>query len=104
MFNFRESQRIEFHTEEYNVLNHFQSASPAPLSCAPAPTERPALISGRPVNDENVAAKIRDGGLRMPAYRHVLGDSDMADLLAYLREKCCWDADHPPANPRYKGQ
>jgi Cytochrome C oxidase, cbb3-type, subunit III len=66
--------------------------------------KRPALLSGRPVNDENVASKIRDGGPRMPAYRHVLGDSDMADLLAYLREKCCWDADHPPANPRYKGQ
>src|SRR2546427_773106 len=31
-------------------------------------------------------------------------DSDMAYLLVYLREKCCLDADHPPANPRYKGQ
>lgn len=66
--------------------------------------KRPALMSGRPVNDETVAAKIRDGGPRMPAYRHSLGDSEMADLLAYLREKCCWDADHPPANPRYKAQ
>ena len=66
--------------------------------------KRAALVSGRPVNDENVAAKIRDGGPRMPAYRHVLNDPDLADLLAYLREKCCWDADHPPANPRYKGQ
>lgn len=66
--------------------------------------KRPALMSGRPVNDETVAAKIRDGGPRMPAYRNGLGDSDMADLLAYLRDKCCWDADHPPANPHYKGQ
>ena len=66
--------------------------------------KRPALMSGRPMNDENVAAKILDGGPRMPAYRHVLEDKDIADLLAYLREKCCWDANNPPPNPRYNGQ
>jgi mono/diheme cytochrome c family protein len=66
--------------------------------------KRPKLMSGQPVNDETVAAKIRQGGPRMPAYQHTLNAKDMADLLAYLREKCCWDADHPPANPRYKAQ
>lgn len=66
--------------------------------------KRPSLMSGQPVNDETVAAKIRDGGPGMPAYRHTLNDKDMADLLVYLREKCCWDAENPPANPRYKAK
>src|SRR5262249_50064813 len=38
MFNFGERQRIEFRAEAYNVLNHFQPASPAPLSGPPATT------------------------------------------------------------------
>jgi len=78
-----------------------------PKGAAPTLKElykRPKLMSGQPVNDETVAAKIRDGGPRMPTYKYVLNDKDIADLLAYLREKCCWDADNPPANPRYKGQ
>ncbi len=66
--------------------------------------KRPALLSKQPVNDETVAAKIREGGPRMPSYRSILDDKDIADLLAYIREKCCWDADHPSANPRYKGE
>jgi mono/diheme cytochrome c family protein len=60
------------------------------------------LLTGQPVNDETVAAKIRDGGPRMPAYRHGLSDKDLADLVEYLREKCCWDENNPPRNPRYR--
>ena len=60
-------------------------------------------MSGKPVNDETVAEKIRNGGPRMPAYRYVLNDIDMADLLRYFREgQCCWDEDNPPVNPWYK--
>ena len=66
--------------------------------------KRPAMLSGKPVTDENVAAKIREGGPRMPAYRSGMNDTDLADLVTYLREKCCWDEQNPPANPRYKGQ
>jgi Cytochrome C oxidase, cbb3-type, subunit III len=66
--------------------------------------QRPQLLSGEPVNDDTVAAKIRAGGPRMPSYRYFFNDKDMADLLAYLRDKCCWDADNPPANPRYKAK
>lgn len=62
------------------------------------------LLSGEPVNDQTVAAKIRRGSPAMPAYRHVLDDADMADLLSYFREgKCCFDAEQPPRNPRYRG-
>ena len=66
--------------------------------------KRPRLITGEPVNDETVAAKIRDGGPRMPAYRHGLSDEDVADLVEYLRERCCWDEHNPPRNPRYRYQ
>jgi hypothetical protein len=85
---------------EYAITSDPKGAAPALKDLY----KRPKLMSGQPVNDETVAAKIRDGGPRMPTYRHTLNDKDMADLLAYLREKCCWDADNPPANPRYKAQ
>ena len=60
------------------------------------------VTTGQPVNDQTVAEKIRNGGRAMPAYRYVLSDADMADLLAYLREKCCFEGDEPPPNPWYR--
>ncbi len=40
----------------------------------------------------------------MPAYKHVLNEADLADLMSWLHdEKCCWNSDAPPLNPRYKG-
>jgi hypothetical protein len=38
----------------------------------------------------------------MPGYRYVLTDKDLNDLVEYLRDHCCWDADNPPPNPRFK--
>ncbi len=65
--------------------------------------QRPRLMTGQPVNEETVAEKIRDGGPLMPAYRHTLADADIADLMSYFRdEKCCFDGEEPPANPRYR--
>ncbi|MBI4460994.1 MAG: cytochrome c, partial [Acidobacteria bacterium] len=65
--------------------------------------QRPKLLSGKPVTDEAVAEKIKRGGPAMPAYRYVLSDQDMADLLSYLRDgKCCFEGDEPPRNPRYR--
>jgi mono/diheme cytochrome c family protein len=63
---------------------------------------RSALVSGEPVNDETVKAKIRNGGPGMAAYKFALQDADLDDLVSYLREKCCWDSDSPPLNPRYR--
>jgi len=61
------------------------------------------LMTGAPVTDQAVADKIRNGGPLMPAYRHTLADADMADLLAYIKSgKCCFDAEEPPPNPKYK--
>jgi streptogramin lyase/mono/diheme cytochrome c family protein len=66
--------------------------------------KRPTLMLGAPVNDQAVADKIRSGGPAMPAYRHTLNDADIADLIAYFRsEKCCFEGDEPPPNPRYRG-
>jgi mono/diheme cytochrome c family protein len=64
--------------------------------------QRATLISGEPVNEGTVKAKIRDGGAGMAAYKYVLNESDLNDLVSYLREKCCWNSDSPPPNPHYR--
>jgi mono/diheme cytochrome c family protein len=63
--------------------------------------KRPRLITGQPVNDTTVSETIRNGGAKMPSYRDTLTDRDLADLVSYLREACCWDEEKVPANPRY---
>src|SRR5215467_9637702 len=66
--------------------------------------KRPTLVSGDPVNDDTVKAKILNGSPNMPAYKHVLNEGDLADLMSWLRAaKCCWDSETLPLNPRYKG-
>lgn len=64
--------------------------------------QRAKLMSGKPVNEENVMAQIREGSANMPSYKSGLNDKDLADLMAYLKEKCCWDEQNPPVNPRYR--
>jgi len=64
--------------------------------------QKATLISGQPVNDDTVKEKIRNGGPGMAAYKYVLNDADLNDLVSYLREKCCWNSDSPPPNPRYR--
>src|SRR5262249_45373571 len=66
--------------------------------------QRPTLVSGEPVNDDNVKKHILNGSPNMPAYKYVLKEDDLADLMNWLHdEKCCWDSDTLPLNPRYKG-
>src|SRR4051794_13345700 len=65
--------------------------------------QRPTLVTGEPLTEDSVKNQIRNGSANMPAYRHALSDADVADLVSWLRdEKCCWNSDAPPANPRYK--
>jgi len=67
--------------------------------------KRPTLaLSGEPVNDQTVAEKIRKGGPIMPAYGSTLKDPDIADLLSYIKQGCCFDSENPPPNPRYRGR
>jgi streptogramin lyase len=66
---------------------------------------RPRLMSGEPITEETVVAKIKNGGPRMPGFEHSLTDADMADLISYLRsETCCYEALEPPANPEYRAE
>jgi virginiamycin B lyase len=64
--------------------------------------QRSTLVSGKPVNDASVAEHIKVGSALMPAFRNNLSDSDITDLVAYIREgKCCVEGENPPANPWY---
>src|SRR5260370_730260 len=66
--------------------------------------KRTTLVTGDPLNEETVRNQIRNGSANMPAYKHVLNDADLNDLVSWLHdEKCCWNSDAPPLNPRYKG-
>jgi virginiamycin B lyase len=63
------------------------------------------LVGGAPVNDDNVGAKIKDGGPAMPAFRPSLSDADIADLIAYFHSgKCCVEGENPPVNPFYRAE
>jgi len=64
--------------------------------------QRGTLLSGLPVNDDNVKDRIRNGGASMAAYKYTLSEADLNDLVSFVREKCCWDSDAPPLNPRYR--
>jgi streptogramin lyase/mono/diheme cytochrome c family protein len=65
--------------------------------------KRTTLVNGEPLNDDTVRKQIRDGSANMAAYKYALSDTDLNDLVAWLHdEKCCWNSDAPPANPRYK--
>ena len=67
--------------------------------------KRAKLVSGEPVTDDTVTAKIKGGGPGMPAYRHTLSDTDIADIRAYLHSgKCCVEGENPPANPYYRAE
>ena len=68
--------------------------------------ERPALLSGQPVNDQTVVEQILNGSPGvMPAYRDSLTEADMADLLSYIKsDGCCFDSEEPPPNPRYRAE
>jgi cytochrome c5 len=65
---------------------------------------RGTLLSGLPVNDDTVKDRIRNGGDGMAAYRYTLSEADLSDLVSFVREKCCWDSDAPPPNPRYQAR
>jgi streptogramin lyase/mono/diheme cytochrome c family protein len=66
--------------------------------------KRPALVSGEPVSDANVVAKIRNGGPLMPGYRYTMSDADIADMVSYLKSgRCCLASGKVelPKNPAY---
>lgn len=64
--------------------------------------ERPNLVTGPPVNDTTVANQIKNGSPGMPSFRFELSDADVADVVSFVRDKCCWDPENPPLNPQYR--
>jgi len=64
--------------------------------------QRKQLLSGRPATDDGIKDEIREGGAGMASYKYTLNDSDLNDLIAYLKTECCWNSDSPPPNPRYR--
>lgn len=43
------------------------------------------MANGKKPTDENVMAKINEGGNGMPSYKEMLDDAERADLMAYLK-------------------
>jgi len=67
--------------------------------------QRRNLVSGEAVSDATVAAKIKAGGPGMPAFRTSMSDSDVTDVVAYIRSgQCCVEGENPPANPWYRAE
>jgi virginiamycin B lyase len=62
-----------------------------------------SLYNGAPVNDDTVKTQIRGGSADMAAYGTTLSETDLNDLVSFVREQCCWNSDAPPPNPRYRG-
>src|ERR1700688_1025831 len=64
-----------------------------------------SLVTGDPVNHDNVPTIIKEGITGMPAFRTSLSDMDIADLRAYFHSgKCCVEGENPPANPWYRAE
>jgi mono/diheme cytochrome c family protein len=58
--------------------------------------------SDDPVTEQTVADKIRNGGPGMPSFGTTLKPADIADLISYIKEGCCFESENPPPNPRYR--
>lgn len=64
--------------------------------------KRPTFsTSDDPITDQSVAEKIRNGGPGMPSFGATLKQADIADLISYIKQGCCFDSENPPPNPRY---
>jgi mono/diheme cytochrome c family protein len=86
----------------WNCHNDYTRAAGSPAPTLKGVFSRPMLVTGDPVNDETVAKQIRNGSPQMPSFGTALKDADIADLLAYLHNGCCYEETRPPVNPWYR--
>jgi cytochrome c5 len=63
--------------------------------------QRGTLVTGRPATDDGIKEQIREGSPGMASYKYTLSETDIEDLVTFIREGCCWKDDEPPLNPRY---
>src|SRR5215469_12819407 len=82
--------------------NDYARAAGSPAPALKDIFKRATLVTGDPVNDESVAKQIRNGSPQMPSFGTTLKDVDVADLIAYLHEGCCYEETRPPTNPWYR--
>jgi streptogramin lyase/mono/diheme cytochrome c family protein len=86
----------------WNCHNDYTRAAGSPAPTLKDIFKRTTLVTGDPVNDDTVAKQIRNGSPQMPSFGTALKDADIADLLAYLHNGCCYEETRPPANPWYR--
>src|ERR1700694_4088342 len=86
----------------WNCHNDYTRAAGSPAPALKDVFKRTMLVTGDPVNDDTVAKQIRNGSPQMPAFGTALKDADIADLLAYLHNGCCYEETKPPVNPWYR--
>jgi streptogramin lyase/mono/diheme cytochrome c family protein len=86
----------------WNCHNDYTRAAGSPAPSLKGIFSRANLVTGAPVSDETVANQIRQGSAQMPAFGTALKDADIADLLAYLHDGCCYQETNPPTNPWYR--
>lgn len=79
--------------------NQFAKAGPQLKDLFKRPT---FSNSDDPITEQTVADKIRNGGPGMPSFGTTLKPADVADLISYIKEGCCFDSENPPPNPRYR--
>src|ERR1700674_716962 len=86
----------------WNCHNDYTRAAGSPAPALKDIFKRTMLVTGDPVSDATVAKQIRNGSPQMPAFGTALKDADIADLLAYLHNGCCYEETKPPVNPWYR--
>ena len=55
--------------------------------------ERETLMTGEPVTEASVRAKIENGGPLMPGFRYTLSSAQIDDLITYLKTADCTQQD-----------
>jgi streptogramin lyase/mono/diheme cytochrome c family protein len=86
----------------WNCHNDYTRAAGSPAPTLKGVFSRTTLVTGDSVSDETVAKQIRNGSAQMPSFGTALKDADIADLLAYLHNGCCYEETSPPVNPWYR--
>ena len=81
--------------------NQFAKAGPQLKDLFKRPT---FSSSDDAITEQSVADKIRKGGPGMPSFGATLKQADIADLVSYIKEGCCFDSENPPPNPRYRAK
>jgi hypothetical protein len=76
--------------------NSYTIAAGSPAPSLKGLFERSNLVTGDAINDNTVAKQIRNGSPQMPSFGASLKDADIADLLTYLHDKCCYEETNPP--------